>query len=148
MNAIAERIDRINPYALLGASIALEVAGATLMKLSEGFSLLPFTLATAACYLATFALLTFTLKHLPLGLAYGIWGGVGTVGTAVIGIALFGDPFGWATCLGLALVVGGIVLLNQGPSQRRVVPRAADPPNSTRRTACRCRWAPASGRDR
>lgn len=34
MNAIAERIDRINPYALLGASIALEVAGATLMKLS------------------------------------------------------------------------------------------------------------------
>ena len=117
MNAIAERIDRINPYALLGASIALEVAGATLMKLSEGFSLLPFTLATAACYLATFALLTFTLKHLPLGLAYGIWGGVGTVGTAVIGIALFGDPFGWATCLGLALVVGGIVLLNQGSKE-------------------------------
>ena len=114
MKKIIERIDRVNPFALLGVSIAFEVFGTTMMKLSEGFTAPLFTALALAGYVVTFAFLTLTLKHLPLGLAYGIWGGVGTVGTAVIGIAFFGDPFGWTTCAGLALVVGGIVLLNQG----------------------------------
>ena len=104
----------LNPYALLSLSIAGEVFGTTMMKLSEGFTHPLFTALTVASYVAAFGLLTFTLKRMPLGLAYGIWGGVGTVGTAAIGIAFFGDPFGWTTCAGLVLVVGGIVLLNQG----------------------------------
>ena len=77
---------RIHPYALLSVSIVLEVFGTTMMKLSVGFTVPLFTVLTLMGYLVSFTLLTFTLKHLPLGLVYGIWGGVGTVLTAAIGI--------------------------------------------------------------
>lgn len=104
----------MNPYLMLLLSIVGEVFGTTMMKLSNGFTDPLFTVLTLASYVAAFTLLTRTLQKLPLGLAYGIWGGVGTVATAAIGIFAFGDPFGWTTCVGIALVVGGIVLLNQG----------------------------------
>lgn len=110
-------MDRVHPYALLSVSIVLEVFGTTMMKLSEGFSVPLFTALTLAGYLVSFTLLTFTLKHLPLGLVYGIWGGVGTVLTAAIGIIAWGDPFNVITCVGIALVVGGVVLLNQGTQE-------------------------------
>ncbi len=110
-------MDRIHPYALLSASIVLEVFGTTMMKLSEGFTAPLFTALTLAGYLVSFTLLTFTLKHLSLGLVYGIWGGVGTVLTAAIGIIAWGDPFNGITCVGIALVVGGVVLLNQGTQE-------------------------------
>lgn len=110
-------MDRVHPYALLSVSIILEVFGTTMMKLSEGFSAPLFTALTLAGYLVSFTLLTFTLKHLPLGLVYGIWGGVGTVLTAAIGIIAWGDPFNVITCVGIALVVGGVVLLNQGTQE-------------------------------
>ena len=42
---------------------------------------------------------------------------MGTVGTAAIGIVAWGDPFGWATACGIALVVGGIALLNKGTQE-------------------------------
>lgn len=110
-------MDRVHPYALLSVSIILEVFGTTMMKLSEGFSVPLLTALTLAGYLVSFTLLTFTLKHLPLGLVYGIWGGVGTVLTAAIGIIAWGDPFNVITCVGIALVVGGVVLLNQGTQE-------------------------------
>lgn len=110
-------MDRVHSYALLSVSIILEVFGTTMMKLSEGFSVPLFTALTLAGYLVSFTLLTFTLKHLPLGLVYGIWGGVGTVLTAAIGIIAWGDSFNVITCVGIALVVGGVVLLNQGTQE-------------------------------
>ena len=94
-----------------------EVLGTTSMKLSEGFTQPVFGIVTAACYILSFVMLTFALKDLSLGMAYGIWGGVGTVGTAAIGIVAWGDPFGWATAAGIALVVGGIALLNKGTQE-------------------------------
>lgn len=111
------RIQNAHPYVLLSVSIALEVFGTTMMKLSEGFTQPVFTVLTLAGYVVSFTLLTLTLKHLPLGLVYGIWGGVGTILTAVIGIAVWGDPFSWTTCVGIALIVGGVVLLNQGTQE-------------------------------
>ena len=104
----------MNPFILLSISITAEVCGTTAMKLSHGFSDPLFTAATIAAYVVAFSIFTIVLKKLPLGLAYGIWGGVGTVATAAIGIAAWGDPFGWTTCAGIALVVGGIYLLNRG----------------------------------
>jgi multidrug transporter EmrE-like cation transporter len=118
-------MDRVHPYALLSVSIILEVFGTTMMKLSEGFSVPLFTALTLAGYLVSFTLLTFTLKHLPLGLVYGIWGGVGTVLTAAIGIIAWGDPFNAITCVGIALVVGGVVLLNQGTQELEDARKAA-----------------------
>ena len=104
----------MNPFILLSISITAEVCGTTAMKLSHGFSDPLFTVATIVAYIVAFSIFTIVLKKLPLGLAYGIWGGVGTVATAAIGIMAWGDPFGWTTCAGIALVVGGIYLLNRG----------------------------------
>lgn len=116
----------MNPYILLGFSIVCELCGTTAMKLSEGFTHPLFTLVTIVTYVAAFGVFTVVLKRVPLGLAYGIWGGVGTVGTAVIGIVAWGDPFGWATCAGIALVVGGIALLNQGTQELEARRRAEE----------------------
>lgn len=107
-------INRLHPYVLLSISIVFEVLGTTMMKLSNGFTHPLFSIITLAAYVMTFTLLTFTLKRLPLGLVYGIWGGVGTILTAIIGIVVWNDPLNWATGAGIALIVGGIVLLNKG----------------------------------
>ena len=67
----------MNPFILLSISITAEVCGTTAMKLSHGFSDPLFTAATIAAYVVAFSIFTIVLKKLPLGLAYGIWGGVG-----------------------------------------------------------------------
>lgn len=111
-------LNQQNPFALLTFSIAFEVLGTTMMKLSEGFTHFGFGLATAVCYVLTFSVFTVALKRIPLGLAYGIWGGTGTAATALVGIIAWGDPFGWTTCVGIALIAGGIVLLNSGGKEK------------------------------
>ena len=116
---LGEFFDRFNPFALLAVSIVLEVFGASMMKLSDGFTVPAPTLLSLAAYVVSFGIFTFALRCLPLGVAYGIWGGAGTVLTAIIGIVAWHDAFGWGTALGIALVVGGIVLLNKGDEECR-----------------------------
>lgn len=101
-----------NPWALLAVSILIEVCGATMMKLSEGFTVAGWVAGTVAAYTTSLTLLTFVLKHLPLGVTYGVWGGVGSVLTTVIGIALWHDPFGAGTVVGIALIIAGITALS------------------------------------
>ncbi|WP_434588441.1 DMT family transporter [Streptomyces sp. A5-4] len=102
------------PYALLAAAIAAEVAGTTAMKYSEGFSKLWPSLGTVAGYLLAFTLLAQTLKTLPVGTAYAIWAGVGTAAVAAIGMFFLGESANAVKLAGIALVIGGVVLLNVG----------------------------------
>lgn len=112
-------------YALLAVSIVLEVFATTMLKLSEGFTVaLPATL-TVVAYAASFSLFVIVLKKVPLGLAYGIWGGAGTVATTVIGCVLWGDPFSLFTGLGIALVVAGIYLMNAGSGKDKEMAESA-----------------------
>ncbi len=117
MERLTRFFDARNKFALLAFSIVCEVFGATMMKLADGFTVPVYSVLTAVAYIVSLGVFTFALKRLPLGLAYGIWGGTGTAATAVIGIVFWNEPFGWATCLGIALVVGGIVLLNKGDGE-------------------------------
>ncbi|HZH26040.1 MAG TPA: quaternary ammonium compound efflux SMR transporter SugE [Azospirillaceae bacterium] len=87
----------------------LEVGWAVGLKYTEGFSRPLPTILTIASMAGSLGLLGLALKSLPLGTAYAVWTGVGTVGTAVLGIVLFGET---ATALRLAcigLIVAGIV---------------------------------------
>ncbi len=102
------------PYVLLSISIVFEVAGTTAMKLSNGFSDPLFSLVTIAAYVVSFGIFVVVLKDVPLGLAYGIWGGAGTVLTTIIGCLGWGEPFSLYTGLGIALVIGGIYLMSAG----------------------------------
>jgi len=86
-----------------------EVGWAIGLKYTNGFSRLVPTVLTVASMAISLGLLGLALKTLPLGTAYAVWTGIGTVGTALLGIILFGEP---ATALRLAcigLIVAGIV---------------------------------------
>lgn len=104
-------------YALLAVSIVAEVFGTTMLKLSEGFTVFAPSVAVVIAYTISFGLFVFVLKHVPLGLAYGIWGGLGTAATTVIGCVIWNEPFTLYTGLGIALIVAGIVLMNAGTQQ-------------------------------
>ncbi|MBT1158398.1 quaternary ammonium compound efflux SMR transporter SugE [Aminobacter anthyllidis] len=86
-----------------------EIGWAIGLKYTDGFSKLTPTVLTVASMVISLGLLGLALKSLPLGTAYAIWTGIGTVGTAMLGIWLFGEP---ATAIRLAcigLIVSGIV---------------------------------------
>ncbi len=95
----------------LGIAIVLEVLANVLMKLSHGFERKLPALTAIACVLVAFTALSFAIKGIQLSVAYGIWGSVGLIATAMFGITLFGErlrPSGW---LGVIFVIIGIIFL-------------------------------------
>lgn len=86
-----------------------EVAWAIGLKYTEGFSRLWPSLGTVAAMAASFWLLSLSLTSLPIGTAYAVWTGIGAVGTALLGIALFGESADLPRLLCIGLIVGGIV---------------------------------------
>lgn len=86
-----------------------EVAWAIGLKYTEGFTRLWPSVATLAAMLVSILLLAAAMKELPVGTAYAVWTGVGAVGTAILGIVLFGDSASAARLACLAMIAGGIV---------------------------------------
>ncbi|MDQ0268206.1 DMT family transporter [Cytobacillus purgationiresistens] len=99
-------------YLFLSFSIVFEVFATTMLKLSEGFTVLLPSVGVLLGYGLSFYSLSLCLKTLPLSLAYAIWSGVGTALTALIGVMIWNDPFNILTFAGLSLIIGGVVLLN------------------------------------
>lgn len=95
----------------------LEVAWATAMKYSEGFTRLWPSVATILLMLASFGLLNQAMKVLPLGTAYGIWTGIGAVGTVVVGILVLGEPRDPVRLGCMLLILVGIVGLKLTSAQ-------------------------------
>lgn len=89
----------------------LEVVWAYSMKLSQGFTRTGASTVTLAAMFASFALLSISMKTLPLGTAYTVWTGIGAVGAFVVGVIALGEPLNAVRVLAAALIVSGIVLL-------------------------------------
>ena len=87
----------------------LEIGWAIGLKYTEGFSRLVPSLLTVASMIVSLAMLGLALKTLPVGTAYAIWTGIGAVGTAALGMYLFGDPATVARIACIGLIVAGIV---------------------------------------
>ena len=87
----------------------LEVGWAIGLKYTEGFTRLVPSLLTLLSMAASVGMLGLALMTLPIGTAYAVWTGIGAVGTAILGIMLFGDPAGFARIACIGLIVGGIV---------------------------------------
>lgn len=87
----------------------LEVVWSTCLKLSNGFSVLKFSLLTILGMIASFALLAQATKALPLGTAYAIWTGIGALGAVVIGIVLFKEPLTWLRMTFILMLLIGII---------------------------------------
>jgi len=95
-------------WVLLSVTGLFEVGWAIGLKYTEGFTRLVPSVLTIASMAVSMLLLGLALRTLPVGTAYAVWTGIGTVGTALLGIYLFGEP---ATALRLAcigLIVAGI----------------------------------------
>lgn len=102
------------PYLFLVAAIALEVAGTSLLPATEGFSRRLPTLACLASYAGAFALLAETVRHIPVGVAYAMWAGLGTAAIVTIGVVFLGESVSIVKVAGIALVIGGVITLNLG----------------------------------
>jgi quaternary ammonium compound-resistance protein SugE len=87
----------------------LEVAWAVGLKYTEGFTRPWPSAFTLAAMAASVGMLGLALRTLPLGTAYAVWTGIGTVGTAVAGMLMLGEPAGALRLLSIGLIVAGIV---------------------------------------
>lgn len=100
-----------NAWLALVIAGLLEVGWALGLKYSDGFSrLLPSTLTVLGA-IGSFWLLSHAMKQLPVGTAYAVWVGIGTVGTATLAVLLFGEPVNALRVAGIMLIVAGIVAL-------------------------------------
>ncbi|AWN45161.1 quaternary ammonium compound-resistance protein SugE [Methylobacterium terrae] len=93
-------------WLLLLVAGLLEVGWAIGLKDTDGFTRPLPSLLTGLGMLASVGLLGLALRSLPVGTAYAVWTGIGTVGTALLGIALFGEPADAArlACIGLIVL--------------------------------------------
>jgi len=96
--------------ALIVAGV-LEVIWAYFMKLSDGFTKLGPSVVTIGTMIASFALLSYSMRTLPLGTAYTIWTGIGAVGSFAVGVLVLQEPAGAMRMLAAVLIVAGLVLM-------------------------------------
>ena len=95
---------------LVGAGI-LEIVWAFAMKQSHGFTRLAPTAVMVLSGLGSFGLLAIAMRSLPLGTAYAVWTGIGTIGAFAIGIAVLGEALTFQRLLAAALILSGLVLM-------------------------------------
>ncbi len=96
-------------WIFLIAAGLLEVAWAIGLKYTHGFTRLIPSLLTLTAMLGSIGMLGLALRHLPLGTSYAVWTGIGTVGTAIYGMAMLGEPAGAMRLACIAMIVGGIL---------------------------------------
>ena len=104
----------MNPIALLLLMLAIagEVIGTAGLKASEGFGRLGPSVVAVVGYCVAFYFLSLSLRQLPLGIAYAIWSGLGTVGSVLIGVLIWREALGPTHVAGIALILAGVVVLN------------------------------------
>ena len=100
------------PYLVLILAVIAETVGTTALQASQQFTRLGPSLTGIVAYGISFFLLGWALKFMPVGIAYAIWSGLGIVLIAVIGFIMFGQRLDWPAILGLAMILGGILVIH------------------------------------
>ena len=98
-------------WLILIASGLLETVWAIALKQSDGFSKPGWVVVFAVAAALSLGGLAIALKDLPVGSAYAIWTGIGTVGAALVGVLALGEPATALRAFGIALILGGVVAL-------------------------------------
>ena len=97
-------------FLLLVAGL-LEIVWAYFMKLSQGFTRPGASIVTLLAMLASFGLLSASMRTLPLGTAYTVWTGIGAVGAFVVGIVMLREAVSAARVVAALLIVSGLILM-------------------------------------
>ncbi|MET0194766.1 MAG: quaternary ammonium compound efflux SMR transporter SugE [Hyphomicrobiaceae bacterium] len=87
----------------------LEIGWAVGLKYTDGFSRLWPSVATIGAMAVSLLLLGLAVRTLPIGTAYAVWTGIGTVGTVLLGMALFGEPASPLRLAFIAMIIAGII---------------------------------------
>ena len=96
-------------WVLLLIAIALEIAGTTCMKLSDGFTKTTPSILMLAFYGLALGLLAVSFKRIDVSVAYAIWSGLGTAIIAIIGMVYFKEPAGAMKLISLMTIIAGVV---------------------------------------
>ena len=115
-----------NKWLVLGCAIVSEVSATLALRASVDDA--RWLVLVAAGYLGGFAFLALVLRAgMPVGVAYGIWAAVGVALTAVLAALIFGDAFTVGIGVGIAIVIGGVLLVELGSHSGR---ETADEPKA------------------
>ena len=98
-------------WIILGVAGLLEVVWAYFMKQSAGFTRLWPSVITLTAMIGSFALLSWSMRVLPLGTAYTVWTGIGAVGAFVLGIVFLGESISPMRIAAAVLILSGLVLM-------------------------------------
>lgn len=99
-------------YIYLALAIIFEILATTFLKKSEEFSKLWPSVFTVIGYSAAFYFMSLTLRHIPVGITYAIWSGVGIVFITIIGIVAFKQIPDIPAIIGITLIVIGVIIIN------------------------------------
>ena len=99
-------------YAVLVVAIVFEVLGTSAMQAAQHFTRLAPTVTMVVCYAIAFYFLSWTLRYVPVGIAYAIWSELGIVLISFVGYIAFGQKLDLAALVGLGLIIAGVVVLN------------------------------------
>ena len=108
--------DKHMAWILLVVAGLLEVGWAIGLKYTQGFTRLWPSVFTLTAMVLSVVLLGVAMKSLPVGTSCAVWVGVGAVGTAILGMVLFGEPATAGRLVSLGLIVAGIVGLKLASS--------------------------------
>lgn len=96
-------------WAMLFVAGLLEIGWAVGLKYTQGFTRPGPTVATIAALVGSMTLLGLAVRTLPLGTAYAVWTGIGTIGTALLGIVLLNEPATFLRLFFIGLIAIGIL---------------------------------------
>ena len=99
-------------WIFLLCAIVFETLGTSMLKASDGFTRPLPTIITVIGYLLSFFFLGYALRSIPVGIAYGIWGAVGIVLIALVGMLAFNQKPDMPAIIGLSLIIAGVVIIN------------------------------------
>ena len=99
-------------YLFLALAIFAEVIGTMALKATNGFTVILPSAIVLLAYTAAFVLLSFCLREIPVGIAYGIWAGTGIVLVTVAGAAIYKQIPDVPAIIGLLLIVAGVTVIH------------------------------------
>ncbi|WP_034886101.1 DMT family transporter [Ensifer aridi] len=99
-------------YTVLVIAIVFEVLGTSAMQAAQHFTRPTPTVLMVVCYAVAFFFLSYTLRYIPVGIAYALWSGLGIVLISAVGYVTFDQKLDLPAILGLALIISGVLVLN------------------------------------
>ncbi|MFC0211297.1 DMT family transporter [Paenibacillus chartarius] len=96
-------------WLLLITAGAAEVGGVMMMKASNGFKKLKPTIAAVMFGVVSFYCLSQAMRSIPIGTSYGVWTGIGSAGSVLLGMLVWGETFHWRKLLLLLCIIVGVV---------------------------------------